>query len=403
MEKIIPFSPPDITQAEIDEVVDTLKSGWITTGPKTKSFEKEIAKYCNSERAVCLNSATAGLELVLRLLDIGKGDEVITTPYTYAASANVILHVGAKPVFVDTKKDDFNIDPYKIEKAITKKTKAVIPVDFGGNPCDYDEINLILERNKSKYKPKKGSLQESFERPVIIADAAHSFGAVYKNKIIGSFCDFTVFSFHAVKNLTTAEGGAVTFNSIKDYNFEDIYKKLMLLSLHGQSKDALAKTKAGSWHYTIELPGYKHNMTDIMASIGLVQLKRYNDDILPKRKKIYSIYENAFKNHNKFIMPPFNRDGKTSSYHLFPIRIQGADLDLRNEIIIKMAEANISCNVHFIPLPLHPLYKNLGYKITDYPNAFNLYKNEISLPIYSTLLEEDAAYIIEKLKSIIKI
>jgi dTDP-4-amino-4,6-dideoxygalactose transaminase len=401
MSKAIPFSPPDITQAEIDEVVDTLKSGWITTGPKTKHFEKEISAYCGTEKAVCLNSATAGLELVLRLLDIGKGDEVITTPYTYAASANVILHVGAKPVFVDIKENDFNIDPERIGKAITKRTKVIIPVDIGGNPADYNEINAVLEKYKSKYKPAKNTLQTIFDKPVILADAAHSFGSSYKGKKTGSLADFTVFSFHAVKNLTTAEGGAVTFNSIKNCNSEELYKKLMLLALQGQSKDALAKTKPGSWQYTIEIPGFKCNMTDIMASIGLVQLTRYDKEILPKREKLYSIFVDAFKNDERFILPPFDKDGKSGNHHLFPIRVKNVSEETRNEIIQKMAEINISCNVHFIPLPLHPVYEKLGYKISDYPNVYNQYKNEISLPLYSQMAEEDALYVSNELKRVV--
>ena len=396
MNKVIPFSPPDITQAEIDEVVDTLKSGWITTGPKTKRLEKNIADYCGVEKAVCLNSATAGLELSLRLLDIGEGDEVITTPYTYAATANVILHVGARPVFVDVKKGEFNIDPDEIGKHITSKTKAIMPVDFAGFPCDYDEIKLVLEKNKGKYSPKKDTLQEEFSRPVILADSAHSFGATYNNKKLGSVADFTVFSFHAVKNLTTAEGGAITFNTMGKVSSDDIYKRLMLLSLHGQSKDALAKT-TGSWEYTIELPGYKFNMTDIQASLGLVQLKRYPGEILPKRKKIHELYSSELSKYDFFIVPNFCTKTKEGSYHLLPLRVKNINKEQRSQIIKEMAERKIALNVHFIPVVTHPAYKKLGYDIKNYPNTIEMFENEISLPIYSSLAVEDVVYICRNL------
>jgi len=401
MIKTIPFSPPDISQLEIDEVVDTLKSGWITTGPKTKKLENEIANYCQVEKAVCLNSATAGLELSLRLLDIGEGDEVITTPYTYAATANVILHVGAKPVFVDIKKDEFNIDPTKISEAITSKTKAIIPVDFAGWPVDYDEIKDVLENKKHLYSPKSGTWQKSFDRPIIIADSAHAFGATYKNKKIGSIADFTCFSFHAVKNLTTAEGGAVTFNSFPNLTSDEIYKKFMLLSLHGQSKDALSKTQAGSWQYTIEIPGFKCNMTDIMASLGLAQLKRYETELIPKRKTIFEIYKNELKKNPKLILPPFVSETKTGSFHIYPIRIINIKEKERNEIIQKLAKNGISVNVHFIPVVMHPAYTKLGYNINNFPNTYNMYQNEISLPVYSKLSEDDALYIGKTLIKII--
>ncbi len=400
--RIIPFSPPDITRAEIDELVDTLRSGWITTGPKTKQFEKEIAKYCNTKKAVCLNSATAGLELVLRLFDIGVGDEVITTPYTFAATANVILHVGAKPVFVDIKKDQFNIDPKEIERAITKKTKAVITVDFGGFPCDYDEILDILENNKRKYCPKKHTNQQLLEKPLFLADTAHSFGAEYKGKKIGGVADFSVFSFHAVKNLATAEGGAVTFNSLGNIDNEHIYNKLMLLSLHGQSKDALAKSKAGSWKYTIECAGYKYNMTDITASLGLVQLRRYDKELLIKRKKSFNLYNDCLSD-DIYILPPFISNDKKSSYHLFPLRIREFDEKKRDKLISRMAEKGIATNVHYIPLVMQPLYKKLGYSINNYPNAYNMYKNEITLPLYSLLKEGDIIYICDALKKFTKL
>ncbi len=396
--KIIPFSPPDITQDEIDEVVDTLKSGWITTGPKTKLFEKEISSYCGTGGAICLNSATAGLELVLRLLDIGPGDEVITTPYTYAATANVILHCGAKPVFADLEDGNFNISPDNIEKAITKRTKLVIPVDIAGWPCDYDKIIDVLENNKKKFKPGKNTLQDMFDRPVIMDDAAHSFGSVYKGIKIGGIADFTVFSFHAVKNLTTAEGGAITFNKMKGFSCEEIYNRFQLLSLHGQSKDALSKMKAGSWKYSIELPGYKYNMTDISASIGLAQLKRYDREIIPKRKAVYDIYEEAFLNDSRVISPPVNDENRTGNCHLYMLRVKNGSETKRAEIIQKMAGKGISLNVHYIPVVMHPAYTRLGYDIKKYPNAFKMYENEITLPVYSRLAAEDAMTVCEELK-----
>ncbi len=401
IQRTIPFSPPDITQAEIDEVVDTLKSGWITTGPKTKLFEKELADYCGVERAVCLSSATAGLELILRMLEIGPGDEVITTPYTFAATANVILHCGAKPVFVDLKEGEFNISPENIEKAITSKTKAVIPVDFGGWPCDYDEINQVLINKRKKFHPKKNTLQAHFNRPVLIVDAAHSFGSVYNEKRIGNAADFTVFSFHAVKNLTTAEGGAAAFNSFTGLTSDEIYGRLQLLSLHGQSKDALSKMNAGSWRYSIELPGYKYNMTDITAAIGLAQLRRYENEIIPRRKTIYEIYKKAFKDEAGCILPPFEGKNKRGNYHLFPLRIKNINEEKRSEIIRIMAEIGIALNVHFIPVVMHPAYTKLGYHIKDYPNTLKMYENEISLPLYSKLSEEDADYLCIELKKVL--
>ena len=401
MERIIPFSPPDIGQAEIDEVVDTLKSGWITTGPKTKQFEKDIASYCDTEKAVCLNSATAGLELILRLMDIGPGDEVITTPYTFCASANIILHVGAKPVFADVKKGEFNIDPQAIEKAITPRTKAIIPVDIAGWPCDYTEIEAALESKKSMYRPTSGTMQTKTDRPIILADAAHSFGSSYKNKKVGNLADFTVFSFHAVKNLTTAEGGAISFNAFKTIPAEEIYKKLMLLSLHGQSKDALAKMKAGSWQYQIEIPGYKCNMTDIQAALGLAQLRRFDTEMIPQRKKICDIYNNVFKNDGRFILPPFESAIKQGNYHLYPIRLNGADESKRNSVIEEMAKKKIAVNVHFIPVVMHPAYTGLGYSIDSYPNTFDMYRNEITLPVYSKLSLDDAQYLANEFKSLV--
>jgi dTDP-4-amino-4,6-dideoxygalactose transaminase len=395
----IQFSPPDITEEEIQAVSDTLRSGWITTGPKTKQFEKEIAEYCGVNKAICLNSATAGLELVLRLFGIGEGDEVITTPYTYTATASTILHTGAKVVFADVLPGSFNIDPESVAQAITSKTKAVIPVDIAGIPCDYDKLKSVLEEKKSLYNPKKGTLQETLCRPLLLADAAHSFGAEYKTgngwKKSGALADFSVFSFHAVKNLTTAEGGAVTFNC-----GDDIYKQLQLLSLHGQSKDALAKMKAGSWRYSIELPGYKCNMTDIAAAMGLVQLKRY-PAMLARRKEMFDLYKKSFAADDRFILPQESENFK-SSYHVYTLKIRNADEAVRDEIIAKCAENGVACNVHFIPLPMHPFYHGLGYKIEDYPNAYDMYKNEISLPVHTLMSDDDVAYVANTIKIILK-
>jgi dTDP-4-amino-4,6-dideoxygalactose transaminase len=393
---------PDITEAEINEVVEIMKSNWITTGPKTKLFEKALSAYCNASKAACINSATNGLKILLDLLQIGKGDEIILTPYTFASTANEIIHHGAKPVFVDILKNDFNIDPDKIKKAITKKTKVVIPTDIGGMPCNYDEITEVLNVNKKKYNPKKNTLQSNFDKPIIIADSAHSLGASYKNKKIGSIVDFTIFSFHATKNLTTAEGGAILFNDINNINSEEIYKQLMMLSLHGMNKDAFAKIQAASWEYAIEFAGHKCNMPDILAGIGLAQLKRYDSQIIPKRKKLFEYYYNRFKNNELFINPPFDNDFKKSSYHLFMLRINNADESKRNLVINKMAENNIACNVHFIPIVMHPYYKKLGFNINDYPNTYNMYKNEITLPFYSTMKEKDAEYVADKLLEICK-
>lgn len=397
--KKIDFSPPDITNAEIKEVVDTLKSGWITTGPKTKLFEKNISDYCKSEKTVCLNSATACLELILRLFDIKKGDEVITTPYTFASTANVIMHVGAKPVFVDVKRESFNIDPMAVKKALTKKTKAVIPVDIGGWPCDYDEINEVIDGYK-KFNPSKKTKQTLLKRPLIVADSAHAFGAEYNGKKLGTSADFTCFSFHAVKNLTTAEGGAVTFNSLKNYSSQEIYTDLMKLSLHGQNKDAFAKMKLGGWKYNIECAGFKYNMTDIASSIGLAQLKRY-DNMLVIREKLFNYY-NEKLNYEYFILPPFNDKNKKSSFHLYPLRIKNFDEKKRDNIIEELAKKGISANVHFIPVIMHSYYRNLGYSIKDYPNCFEMYKNEISLPLYSKLTLQEINYITENLVKLLK-
>ena len=387
----IPFSPPDIGEEEINEVIDTLKSGWITTGPKTKKFESEIAKLCNTEKAVCLNSATAALELTLRVLGIGKGDEVITSSYTYTASASPIEHVGAKIVLVDTKEDSYEMDYEKLKKAITKKTKAIIPVDLAGIVCDYEKIFEIVEEKKKLFTPNN-EIQKLFNRIIVVADGAHVIGAKRKQKMAGEIADFTTFSFHAVKNLTTGEGGAATWRSIEGLDNDKLYKEYQLLSLHGQSKDAFNKTQLGNWEYDIVAPFYKCNMTDIMAGIGLAQLRRY-DDLIKRRHEIIKKYNEAF---SKLPVKLLNHkdDDHISSGHLYLVRINGIDVDVRNQIIIKMAERGIATNVHYKPLPLLSAYSNLGFDIKDYPNSYNQYKNEITLPLYSKLSNEEIDYII---------
>lgn len=392
------FSPPDITELEINEVIETLKSGWITTGPKTKLFEQQIAEYCNTSKAVCLNSATAAMEMTLRLLGVGEGDEVITSAYTYTASASVIHHVGAKIVLIDTAKDSFQMDYEQLEQAITEKTKVIIPVDVAGVMCDYDKIFEIVNRKRNLFRPVN-NLQKAFGRIIVLADAAHSFGATYKGKPSGEAADFTSFSFHAVKNLTTAEGGAVVWKDIHGVDNEEIYKEFMLLSLHGQSKDALAKTKLGAWEYDIVFPAYKCNMTDIMAAIGLGQLKRY-PDILARRKKIIKMYDRALQDYNVDILKHYGNDF-SSSGHLYFVRLLGKDEAYRNSIIKKMAEKGIATNVHYKPLPMHTAYKKMGFDIKDYPNAFNMYRNEITLPLHTLLSDEQIEYITNRFKFII--
>lgn len=395
MNKNIPFSPPDITDVEIENVIEVLKSGWITTGPKTKEFERKIADYCNTNRAICFNSATAGMEMTLRLLGIKEGDEVITSAYTYTASASVINHVGAKIVLVDTGVDSYEMDYEKLEEAITEKTKAIIPVDLAGVMCDYDKIFEIVNRKKDLFKANN-EIQEAIGRVAVLADGAHSFGASYKGKMAGSVADFTSFSFHAVKNLTTAEGGAVTWNSIDGIDDEEIYKRLNCLSLHGQTKDALAKTKIGSWEYDIIEPAYKCNMTDIMAAIGLAQLSRY-EELLNYRRDIIARYDKELMCRDDIhVLKHFTQD-YTSSGHLYLIRLVGKDENFRNEVISKMAEAGIATNVHYKPLPMLTAYKNLGFNIEDYPNAFNMYKNEITLPLNTTINLEQVEYVINML------
>lgn len=394
----IEFSPPDISQLEIDEVVDTLKSGWITTGPKTKRLEQELSVFTNTDKTVCLNSATAAMELTLRLLGVGAGDEVITCAYTYTASASVIHHVGAKIVLVDCNKEDKFMDLDALENAITEKTKVIIPVDLAGKPCKYDEIFEIVERKKSLFKPNN-KLQEKIGRVIVMADAAHSLGAVYKGKPSGSIADFTCFSFHAVKNFTVAEGGSVTWNRNLGLNDDEVYREFQLLSLHGQSKDALSKTKLGSWEYDIVAPNYKCNLTDIASGIGLAQLKRY-PSLLKRRFEIVERYNKGFEGTRIKPFIHFEEDRK-SCCHLYIVNIEGASEEDRNEIIVKMAERGIATNVHYKPLPMHTAYKNLGFDIKDYPNAYDNYKSEITLPLHTLLTDEQVDYIIENLKALV--
>ena len=393
------FSPPDITELEINEVVEALKSGWITTGPKTKEFERRIADYCNVNRAVCLNSQTACAEMTLRILGIGEGDEVIVPAYTYTASASVVYHVGAKVVFVDVQKNSLEINYEELEKAITEKTKAIIPVDLAGIPCDYDRIFSILENKKSLFKPNN-EIQKAIGRVAVCADAAHAFGATLNGRKIGSIADFTSFSFHAVKNLTTAEGGALTWKTIPGIDDEEIYHQLQLYSLHGQNKDALAKTKLGAWEYDIKGTWYKCNMTDVHAGIGLAQLSRY-DEILKRRKEIITKYDNAFRPLGVQTLNHYTENHQSSG-HLYITRVPNITLEQRQEIIVKMAEAGIACNVHYKPLPMMTAYINLGFDIKDYPNSYEQFKNEITLPLHTCLTDEDIEYVIENYTRIVK-
>lgn len=395
----IPFSPPDITDAEIAQVTEALKSGWITTGPKTKELEKEVATFCGTNRAVCLNSQTACAEMTLRLLGVGEGDEVITSAYTYTASASVVCHVGAKLVLIDTQVDSLEMDYDKLAEAITEKTKVIIPVDLGGIPCDYNRIFSIVENRRKLFHPTN-EIQKAIGRVIVMADAAHAFGATWHNKPVGSIADFSNFSFHAVKNFTTAEGGAVTWRNIPGMDNEAIYHQYQLLSLHGQSKDALAKTQLGAWEYDIVGPWYKCNMTDVVAGIGLAQMKRYSG-LLSRRKGIISKYDAALRPLGIETLNHYTQEHQSSG-HLYITRVPGITLEQRNEIIIKMAEEEIACNVHFKPLPMMTAYKNLGFDIADYPNAYQRFANEITLPLHTKLTDEEVNYIIEKYIRIVK-
>ena len=395
----IPFSPPDISDGEINEVIDTLKSGWITTGPKTKELERRLSEFTNTPKTVCLNSATAALELTLRVLGIGEGDEVIVPAMTYTASCSVIYHVGAKAVIVDIAKDSHEMDYDALADAITENTKAVIPVDLAGIPCDYDKIFEVVESKKHLFKARS-EYQEKLGRVAVVADGAHALGSTYKGEKIGSVADFTTFSFHAVKNFTTAEGGSVTWKENENFDNEELYREYQIYSLHGQTKDALAKTKAGSWEYDIVIPGYKCNLTDIAASIGLVQLDRY-PKLLERREDIISQYNKGFEGTRITALSHSSEDYKSCG-HLYITHVEGATFEQRGEIIVKMAERGISCNVHYKPLPLLTAYKNLGFDIENYPNAYNYYVKEITLPLHTRLSDEDVAVIIENFKEIVE-
>jgi dTDP-4-amino-4,6-dideoxygalactose transaminase len=393
----IPFSPPDIQEAEIEEVIKAMKSGWITTGPRTKKLEKRIAEYVGTNKAVCLNSATSAMELTLRILGVGPGDEVITSAYTYTASASVIEHVGAKIVLVDTAPDSFEMDYSILADAITEKTKAIISVDLAGKMCDYDTIFKIVENKKELFKPNN-EFQSLLNRVIVMTDAAHAFGAERKGMKCGQVADFTCFSFHAVKNFTTAEGGAVVWRNNGDLDDEWLYKQFMLYSLHGQSKDALAKTQKGAWEYDIVFPAYKCNMTDIMASIGLVQLDRY-EELLKRRRQIIEMYDKALFPLGTQSLQHYGEEF-SSSGHLYLLRIPEISEEKRNEIIIKMAEAGVACNVHYKPLPMFTAYQNLGFDIKDYPNAYKQYANEVTLPLHTLLSDGDVEYVVKNLKKI---
>lgn len=395
----IPFSPPDISELEIQNVTETLKSGWITTGPKTKELERRLAEYIGVNKTVCLSSATAAMELALRVLGIGPGDEVITCAYTYTASASVIDHVGAKIVFVDCQKDCVEMDYDAMERAINENTKAIIPIDLGGVPCDYERIFDIVNRKKSLFRPN-GKYQEAIGRVAVLADGAHALGASHKGKMVGSIADFTSFSFHAVKNFTTAEGGALAWKTIPGIEDSEIYNCFQLFSLHGQNKDALSKNKLGNWEYDIIGTWYKCNMTDVMAAIGLAQFDRY-EGMLEKRKAIISKYDAAFSPLGVKVLEHYN-DDHISSGHLYVTRIPGVSDEARREIIVRLAEAGISANVHYKPLPMMTAYKNLGFDIADFPNAKAYFENEITLPLYTKLTDDDVVYIIDNFTEIIK-
>lgn len=395
----ISFSPPDMSELEVQEVCEAIRSGWITTGPRTKEFEHLLAMCCGTERVVCLNSATACMELILRLLGVGPGDEVITSAYTYTASASVICHVGAKVILVDTAPGTFEMDYSKLADAITDKTKAIIPVDLGGVVCDYDKIFAAVERQKHLFLPNN-EMQKAFGRVIVLADAAHAFGAKWHEKMCGNIADFTSFSFHAVKNLTTAEGGALTWRNISGIDNDWLYKQFQLLSLHGQNKDALAKTKLGAWEYDIVYPAYKCNMTDIMAGIGLAQLKRY-PEMLYRRRQIIECYNEALKGCDVQVLNHYRKD-HSSSGHLYLTRLLGKDMEFRNEVICQMAERGIACNVHYKPLPMMTAYKNLGFDIKDYPNAYHMFENEVTLPLHSCLSDDQVEYVISNFVEIIQ-
>lgn len=392
---LIPFSPPRIDEKVIDAVNNVLRSGWITTGPKTKEFEKKIAEYCGISTVICLNSATAGLELILRWFGVSEGDEVIIPAYTYCATANVVIHCKAKPVMVDIG-DDFTVNVENIRKAVTSRTKVIVPVDIAGYPCDYDGINALVESPdiKSLFRAATPE-QESLGRILVMADAAHSFGATYKGKKSGALTDISVFSFHAVKNLTTAEGGAICLNLPSRFDQEKLYRDFCRISLHGQSKDALSKLQVGNWKYDVLEAGYKCNMTDIQAAIGLVELARYDSEMIPRRKTIFDRYSDAFSHDPRFQLPEYNSPDRTSSFHLYPLRIRNISEEQRDRIIERIFEREVAVNVHFIPLPLLTYYRECGYNIKDYPVTYDNYSREISLPVYYTLTDEQVNKVID--------
>jgi len=395
---MIPFSPPRTDQKTVDAVKEVLLSGWITSGPKTKEFETKLGDYCGNAATVCLNSATAGLELVLRWFGVGPGDEVIVPVYTYCATANVVEHCGATPVFVDVNAHDFNISVKNVEAAITAKTKVIIPVDFAGFPCDYDELNNLVNKESVKAKFIANSLeQEQLGRILVLSDAAHSFGALYYGTKAGTLCDISVFSFHAVKNLTTAEGGAVALNLSAPFNNNEIAASLKVASLHGQTKDALSKTQLGAWEYDVITAGYKCNMTDIQSAIGLVELERYDSETLPARKRIFDLYTQLLSSYTWAELPAYEIDTKVSSYHLFPLRIKGVNYEQRNKIIEEISKKEVAVNVHFKPLPLLTYYKNKGHKIDDFPVAYDNFSREISLPVYFGLNDEQVKTVVRVL------
>lgn len=396
--KNIPFSPPDMTEAEIIEVSEALRSGWITTGPRTKEFEHLIAMCCQTSKAVCLNSATACMELILRVLGVGPGDEVIVPSYTYTATASVVCHVGAKVIMVDTAPETFEMDYDKLSEVITERTKVVIPVDLGGVVCNYDRIFSSVESKKSLFSPTN-DIQKAFGRVIVLTDAAHAFGAKWHGKMCGEIADFTLFSFHAVKNLTTAEGGALTWRSMEGIDNEWLYKQFQLLSLHGQSKDALAKTRLSAWEYDVVAPNFKCNMTDIMAAIGLSQLKRY-PELLYRRRQIVEHYNKALRGCDVQVLDHYG-DDYSSSGHLYMVRLLGKDRDFRNRVIMEMAERGVACNVHYKPLPMMTAYKNLGFDIKDFPNAYNQYCNEVTLPLHTCLSDDEVEYVISNFVEII--
>lgn len=395
---MIPFSPPRIDDLIINEVTAALRSGWITTGPRTKAFEKRITAYCGNKATLCLNSATAGLEVMLRWFGVGPGDEVILPAYTYSATANVVIHCGAKPVFVEVNADDFNISVEAIEQAITERTKVVMPVDFAGYPCDYDAILALAEKKSPLFKPSTEA-QRLMGRIMVLSDSAHSFGASYKNKKCGALTDVSVFSFHAVKNLTTAEGGAIALNLPEPFDNDAIYKSLCVTTLHGQNKDALAKTKKGNWKYDIVEAGYKCNMTDLSAAIGLVEIERYDNDTLKRRKAIFDLYTKGFEGDSRFQLPVYETKDRTGCYHLYPLRINGVSEEQRDAIIQAIFDQDVSVNVHFIPVPAMSFYKGLGYSISNYPVTYDNFSREISLPVYYDLTDGQVQTVINAVKA----